>query len=216
MCKYFGQKIRLCKFFDKSHVCKWCRHRYINRYWHWYRWWRQQCTNPCRIWQQQWQTPNNSNYQFVNELGWANTYLITKSHDLLVLVHWETHKPDFTILRENVEWLIRLKRRFETLKPILCMTVTLFSAIFWSGSADKGFFSTRPTWRSCQCQVCPIFFVSLSRWWIQFPVYIFKSNLYLAWLPTDYGVLTRLGEDEVAKPATTVHIVSEYIMGITF
>jgi len=30
----------------------------------------------------------------------------------------------------------------------------------------------------------------------------------LAWLPTDYGVLTRLGEDEVAKPATTVHIVS--------
>ena len=111
---------------------------------------------------------------------------------------------------------IRLKRRFQTLKPILWMTVTLFSAIFWSGSADKGFFSTRPTWRSCQCQVSPILFVSLSRWWIQFLVYIFKSNLYLAWLPTDYGVLTRLGEDEVAKPATTVHIVSEYIMEITF
>ena len=62
----------------------------------------------------------------------------------------------------------------------------------------------------------PSFFVSLSRWWIEFLVYIFKSNLYLAWLPTDYGVLTRLGEDEVAKPATTVHIVSEYIMEITF
>ena len=59
-------------------------------------------------------------------------------------------------------------------------------------------------------------YLSLSRWWIQFLVYIFKSNLYLAWLPTDYGVLTRLGEDEVAKPATTVHIVSEYIMEITF
>ena len=40
--------------------------------------------------------------------------------------------------------------------------------------------------------------------------------MYLARLPTDYGVLTRLGEDEVAKPATTVHIVSEYIMEITF
>ena len=51
---------------------------------------------------------------------------------------------------------IRLKRRFQTLKPILWMTVTLFSAIFWSGSVDKGFFSTRPTWRSCLCQVCPI------------------------------------------------------------
>ena len=62
----------------------------------------------------------------------------------------------------------------------------------------------------------PSFFESLSRWWIEFLVYIFKSNLYLAWLPTDYGVLTRLGEDEVAKPATTVHIVSEYIMEITF
>ena len=115
-----------------------------------------ECHNPCRQGQQQWQATNNSNYQFVKNLGRGNTCLITKSHDLLVLVHWETHKPDFTILRENVKWLICLKRRFQTLKPILCMTVTLFSAIFWSGSVDKGFFSTRPTWRSCLCQVCPI------------------------------------------------------------
>ena len=148
---------------------------------------------------------------------WLNC-LITKSHDLLVLVHWETHKPDFTILRENVKWLICLKRRFQTLKPILCMTVTLFSAIFWSGSVDKGFFSTRPTWRSCQCQVCPIFFLRTSQDGEFNFLFTFSkvTCTYLAWLPTDYGVLTRLGEDEVAKPATTVHIVSEYIMEITF